>query len=148
MRLFLYGTWFPAETLRFCMENYTGKSKDCMALLIRILVTATLLLLTFYVFFPFQINVTIEIRMMCCILLFGAVAYVRWYYALAVGVCTALLSVVFYCAENDRYCHTYNRRIHLLQCFSKHPVLNSHLYAVCNRTFQERFTTCRNNLLS
>ena len=100
MRLFLYGTWFPAETLRFCMENYTGKSKVCMALLIRILVTATLILLTFYVFFPFQINVTIEIRMMCCILLFGAVAYVRWYYALAVGVCTALLSVVFYCAEN------------------------------------------------
>lgn len=73
-----------------------------MALLIRILGTITLVLLTFYIFFPYQINVTVEIRMMCCILLFGAVAYVKWYYALAVGVCTALVSAVFYCAEN--YC--------------------------------------------
>ena len=71
-----------------------------MTLLIRILVTVALLLLTFYVFLPYQINITIETRMMCCILLLGAVAYVRWYYALAVGVCTALLSVIFYCAEN------------------------------------------------
>ena len=40
--------------------------------------------------------------MMCCILLFGAVAYVKWYYALAVGVGTVLISLFFYCIE--QYC--------------------------------------------
>ena len=64
----------------------------------RILVTGLSVLLSCYVIFPSPVNITVEIRVMCCILLIGGIAYVSKtlavitvFYSTVIGIAVLLL---------------------------------------------------------